>query len=130
MAARTIEDDIKHVRFYLAPDDNRTIAIFIGHRFDSFERFPPFMKTDDEIRHVREAHKVEDPTFERTTKAHVTDDGWPLQIIMLERHKGAITLPHYHVPREDPPPLPTSHQILICQSGRARVGVFTRQGQS
>ncbi|MDI6024658.1 hypothetical protein QBK99_00270 [Corticibacterium sp. UT-5YL-CI-8] len=123
------DHDIPNVRFYTAPEDGRTIAIFIGGRFDAFDRFPPFMESEAEIRHVQEAYKVADPLLERTTKAHVTDDSWPLQIIMLERQKGAITLPHYHVPNEALPPLPTRHQILVCQSGRARVGIFTRQGK-
>lgn len=121
-------DGVANVRVFRAPDDNRTIAIFIGGKFSAFEQFPPFMETEDEIRHVREAYKMEDPTLERTTKAHITEDGWPLQIIMLERHKGATTLPHYHVPNENLPPLPTRHQVLLCQSGRARVGIFTRKG--
>lgn len=130
MSSPHLDQNIDHVRFYRAPDDNRTIAIYIGGHFSAFDRFPPFMETEDEIRHVQEAYKVADPTLERTTKAHVTDNGWPLQIIMLERQKGAITLPHYHVPNEPLPPLPTRHQILMCQSGRARVGIFTRQGVS
>jgi len=128
MSSPQPDGNIDHVRFFRAPDDNRTVAIFIGGRFNAFDRFPPFMETPEEIRHVQEAYKVADPTLERTTKAHVTDNGWPLQIIMLERHPGATTLPHYHVPNEALPPLPTRHQILICQSGRARVGIFTTSG--
>ena len=128
MNSHQTEQEIEHVRFYRAPDDGRTIAIFIGGKFKDFDRFPPFMETEEEIRHVQEAYKVSDPVLERTTKAHVTDDSWPLQIIMLERHPGATTLPHYHVPNEELPPLPTRHQILICQSGKARVGILTRQG--
>jgi hypothetical protein len=128
MTIPSIPKDVEHVRFYLAPDDHRTIAIFIGGKFIAFDKFPPFMETKEEIQHVQAAYKVADPTLERTTKAHITDDSWPLQIIMLERQKGAVTLPHYHVPNEPLPPHPTRHQILICQSGRARVGIFTRQG--
>ena len=88
------------------------------------------METEEEIRHVREAYKIADPLLERTTKAHITDNSWPLQIIVLERDPGGTTLPHYHVPTEALPELPTRHQILICQSGKARVGIFTRQGQA
>lgn len=128
MSSTHPDSNIECVRFFRAPDDNRTIAIFIGGKFKAFDQFPPFMETEDEIRHVREAYKVADPTLERTTKAHVTENGWPLQIIMLERQEGATTLPHYHVPKEDLPQLPTRHQVLLCQSGRARVGIFTRQG--
>lgn len=130
MSNKTPVEASKHVRHFRAPDDGRPIAIFIGHEFDEFDKFPPFMESEDEIRHVREAYKIEDPLLERTTKAHITDDSWPLQIIILERNPGGTTLPHYHIPTEALPPLPTRHQILICQSGKARVGILTRQGQS
>lgn len=130
MLSRAPIETTKNVRYFRAPDDRRPIAIFIGHEFDEFEKFPPFMESEEELRHVREAYKIEDPLLERTTKAHITDDSWPLQIIVLERNPGGITLPHYHIPTEALPDLPTRHQVLICQSGKARVGVFTRQGQS
>ncbi|MEW6123650.1 MAG: hypothetical protein AB1698_13635 [Pseudomonadota bacterium] len=130
MSSTHPDRDIEHVRFFRAPDDQRTVAIYIGGKFDSFDKFPPFMETEAEIRHVQDAYKVADPTLERTTKAHVTEDGWPLQLIMLERHPGATTLAHYHVPNEPLPPLPTRHQVLICQSGKARVGIFTTKGEA
>ena len=123
-------DSLKHVQYFRAPDDRRPVAIFISGQFDEFEKFPPFMETEKEIRHVREAYKIADPLLERTTKAHITDNSWPLQIILLERNPGGTTLPHYHVPTEALPELPTRHQILVCQSGKARVGIFTRQGQA
>src|SRR6185437_2170696 len=98
---------LKHVQYFRAPDDRRPIAIFISGQFDEFEKFPPFMETEKEIQHVREAYKI-------------TDNSWPLQIILLERDPGGTTLPHYHVPTEALPELPTRHQILVCQSGKAR----------
>lgn len=122
-------EKLKHVKYFRAPDDHRPIAIFIGGEFDEFDKFPPFMESEGEIRHVREAYDIADPVLERTTKAHITDNSWPLQIIVLERNPGGTTLPHYHVPIEALPDLPTRHQILICQSGKARVGIFTRQGR-
>lgn len=128
MSRRVREEDLRTVRYVRARDDGRVVAIHIRHDFDEFAKFPPFMETEDEIRHVREAYRIADPTLERTTKAHITDDSWPLQVIVLERHPGGTTLPHYHVPTQDLPPLPTRHQILICQRGRARVGVFTKEG--
>ena len=79
---------LKHVQYFRAPDDRRPVAIFISGQFDEFERFPPFMETEEEIRHVREAYKIADPLLERTTKAHITDNSWPLQIILLERNPG------------------------------------------
>ena len=106
---------LKHVQYFRAPDDRRPIAIFISGQFDEFEKFPPFMETEEEIQHVREAYKITDPLLERTTKAHVTDNSWPLQIILLERDPGGTTLPHYHVPTEALPELPTRHQILVCR---------------
>lgn len=118
------------IAYFHAPDDGCPVAIFIGHQFDEFAKFPPYMDTEDEIQHVREGYKMEDPLLERTIKAHVTDYTWPLQIIVLERHPGGTTLPYYHIPSENLLALPTRHQILICQSGKARVGVFTRQGHA
>jgi hypothetical protein len=129
MIKQELADSAKHIKYFRAPD-GRPVAIFIGHEFNEFEKFPPYMETEDEIRHVREAYKMENPLLERTTKAHVTDYTWPLQIIVLERHPGGTTLPHYHVPSEELPPLVTRHQILICQSGKARVGVFTTKGEA
>jgi hypothetical protein len=123
-------ETFRHVKYFRAPNDGRPIAIFIGHEFDEFEKFPPYLRSEDELRHVREAYKIEDPLLERTTKAHITDDSWPLQIIILERNPGGTTLPHYHIPTGALPALPTRHQVLICQSGKARVGIFTTQGQS
>jgi len=76
---------LKHVQYFRAPDDRRPIAIFISGQFDEFEKFPPFMETEEEIQHVREAYKIADPLLERTTKAHITDNSWPL---LFEYHYG------------------------------------------
>jgi hypothetical protein len=130
MSVAISDRDIRSVSYFRDPDDGRIIAIHIMANFREFEKFPPFMETEEEIRHVREAYRVADPQLERTTKAHITDNSWPLQVILLEREPGGTTLPHYHVPSEPLPPHPTRHQILICQSGRARVGVFTKEGRS
>jgi hypothetical protein len=129
MLNRASTEIFKHVKYFRAPDDRRPIAMFISGEFDEFAKFPPFMESEEEIRHVREAYKIGDPLRERTTKAHITDNSWPLQIIVLERNPGDTTLPHYHIPTEALPNLPTRHQVLICQSGKARVSIFTRQGQ-
>jgi hypothetical protein len=130
MSTRGREEELKSVKFFRSREDGRIIAIHIKGDFQEFEKFPPFMETEAENRHVREAYKVSDPTLERTTKAHVTDNSWPLQVILLQREPGSTTLPHYHVPNEPLPAFPTRHQILICQSGRARIGLFTREGQA
>lgn len=128
MPAAMAESELRTVRYFRAPDDGRVVAIYIAGSFDEYDKFPPFMESEDEIKHVREAYKVADPLLERTTKAHITDSSWPLQIILLNRAPGGTTLPHYHIPSEPLPVHPTRHQILICQGGKARVAVFTRHG--
>jgi hypothetical protein len=130
MSTHGREEELKSVKFFRSREDGRIIAIHIKGDFQEFEKFPPFMETEAENSHVREAYKVSDPTLERTTKAHVTDNSWPLQVILLQREPGGTTLPHYHVPNEPLPAFPTRHQILICQSGRARIGLFTKEGQA
>ena len=124
------ESELRTVEYFRAPGDNRVVAIYVRNDFDEFEKFPPFMDSEEEIRHVREAYKVSDPMLERTTKAHLTDNSWPLQVIVLEREPGGTTLPHFHIPTEDLLSHPTRHQILICQRGKARIGIFTREGES
>ena len=119
MSSRVSAETYKHVRYFRAPSDTRPVAIFIGREFDEFEKFPPFMESEEELRHVREAYKIADPLLERTTKAHITDDSWPLQVIVLQRDRGGTTLPHYHIPTEALPDLPTRHQVL--KIGRAHV---------
>jgi hypothetical protein len=123
-------EGLKHVRVFTAPDDGRTVAIYIGPDFDEYDQFPPFLTDEAEIEHIRTAYQLEDPMREIATKAHITDDDWPLQIILLNRDPGGTTLPHYHVPTKDLPAWPTRHQVLICQRGRARVGVLTTGGQA
>lgn len=130
MASQVVEADLRTVTYYHAPSDNRVVAILIKGDFDEFEKFPPFMDTEEERQHVREAYSVADPMLERTTKAHITDDSWPLQLVILQREPGGTTNPHYHIPDEELPPLPTRHQMLICQRGRARIGVYTTEGDA
>ncbi|HEX9903443.1 MAG TPA: hypothetical protein VGA77_00610 [Propylenella sp.] len=129
MLAAAPDKTFKSVKYFRAPRDGRIIAIHVRGDFQEYEAFPPFMESEDEIRHVREAYRVSDPKLERTTKAHITDNSWPLQVILLQRQPGGTTLPHYHVPNEPLPPHPTRHQILICQSGAARVGIYTKEGE-
>lgn len=130
MTGMVTEQNVKGVRYLRAPDDGRIVAIHVSGDFEEFAKFPPFMDTAEELAHVRAAYRVGDPASERNTKAHITDNAWPLQVILLERAPGGTAMPHYHVPTEELPPLPTRHQIFICQRGRARVGIFTKEGQS
>jgi hypothetical protein len=122
------ESDLRTVRYFRAPDDHRIVAIYVRGDFDEYEKFPPYLDTAEDRRHMQEAYRGADPDVERRTKAHLTDDSWPLQVVMLERMPGGTTLPHYHIPDKELPPMKTRHQILICQRGQARVGVFTTGG--
>ena len=126
----TTDQELRTVTYFRAPEDGRIVAIHVRSDFDEFEKFPPFMDSEEELRHVREAYRVADPASERHTKAHITDNAWPLQVIVLQREPGGTTMPHYHVPNEALPPSPTRHQILICQRGRARIGIFTKEGRA
>lgn len=125
---RFSEKELKMVSYFRAPEDNRIVAIYVRGDFDEYEKFPPYLDTEEEIAHLKEAYRGADPDTERRTKAHITEDHWPLQIIMLEREPGGTTLPHYHIPDRELPKLPTRHQILICQRGSAQVGVYTTSG--
>ena len=57
----------------------------------------------------------------------MTPDEWPLQVILLNRGPGAITQPHYHA-NDGPAQSATRHQILICQRGSARIGIYSTEG--
>lgn len=122
------EKSYRTVRFFHAPADHRVVAVLVNSGFDEYEQFRPFITTELERRHLEEAYSISDPLRERYTKAHLTDDEWPLQIIILNRDKGAVTKPHYHV-NERPSNVSTRHQVLICQRGAAEVGVYTKEGE-
>ena len=120
-------EGLEHVDYYKSPRDNRVVAIHIHADFDEFEKFPPFMETEEERQHIRKAYNIE-PESERRNKAHLTDDSWPLQVIMLSRDPGGTTAAHYHVPDTALPDHPTRHQILLCQRGSARIGIYSTEG--
>ncbi|MGI9379321.1 MAG: hypothetical protein ACR2OW_06675 [Methyloligellaceae bacterium] len=128
MLDRINENELRSVKYFRAKVDNRVLAIYIKADFDEFEKFPPYIESEEEIQHLKEAYKGTDPETERRTKAHITDDDWPLQVIMLNRQPGGTTTPHYHIPEIPLPDLPTRHQILLGQSGRARVKILTKEG--
>lgn len=120
--------DFRHVKYYRAPKDDRIIAMFVGGDFDEFEKFPPYLDTEEERAHMSVGYQNSDPDQERRTKAHLTDDNWPLQVIVLERAPGGTTLPHYHIPDRDLPKLATRHQMMICLRGSAKIGLYTTEG--
>ena len=115
------------VREYRAPDDNRFIALFVPGDFDDFLGFPPFLNSEEELRHLREAYQVRSPEVERSTKAHLTEDELPLQIVILQRPPGSKVNPHYHL-NDHPSQSRTRHQLMVCFSGHARIGIYTKDG--
>ncbi len=108
--------------------DGRLIGLYVPGDFTDYVSFPPFVDTSEELAHLAEAYKVISPQRERETKAHVTADELPLQIVLLNRDLGAYVRPHYHV-HDTPSASPTRHQILVCQRGRMRIGLYTKEGE-
>jgi cupin fold WbuC family metalloprotein len=109
-------------------EDGRLIGLYVPGDFTDYVSFPPFVETAEERAHLAQAYKVTSPQRERETKAHHTEDALPLQLVLLNRDAGAYVRPHYH--RNDAPATTaTRHQILICQRGRLRVGLYTQSGE-
>ncbi|HJP13360.1 MAG: hypothetical protein QF701_05140 [Nitrospinota bacterium] len=123
----TLEVESKGVDYYKAAD-GRVIAIHVKGDFSDYAKFPPYLDTEEAQEHIRTAYAGQDIDEERNTKAHMTDDEIPLQVIVLNRPKGAVTKAHYHLVEERPSVNTTRHQILLCQRGKVRVGVFTKEG--
>jgi len=107
--------------------DGRLVALYVSGEFSDYTSFPPFVNTPEEQAHLAQAYKVISPQRERETKAHVTADELPLQVVILNRDPGSYVRPHYH-PNDTPAVTRTRHQILICQRGRMRVGLYTTEG--
>jgi hypothetical protein len=112
---------------YVKASDGRTIALVIRNDFNDYAAFPPYLDTEAEKAHLAAAYGNVDPEAERNTKAHMTADELPLQIIMLNRNPGAVVKPHYHLVTERPKNT-TRHQIMICRSGKMRINVFSKEG--
>ena len=115
------------IEAYRAPD-GRLIGLYVPGDFTDYVSFPPFVETEEERAHLAEAYELISPQRERETKAHLTDDLLPIQIVLLNRDPGAYVRPHYHV-NDTPAASPTRHQILLCQRGALRVGLYTREGE-
>ena len=112
---------------YVKAADGRTLAQVIRNNFDDYAAFPPYLDSEEERAHLAEAYSGADPETERRTKAHMTPDENPLQIVMLNRNPGSVVNPHYHEVT-DRPTNTTRHQIMICRSGRMRIGVYAKEG--
>jgi hypothetical protein len=108
--------------------DGRALALVVRADFDDFRSYPPTFATAEERAWLREHYRVASPELERDTKAHLTDDALPLQVTLLNRPAGAFVKPHYHV-NEGSARSDTRHQVMVCLSGRARIGIFATEGE-
>ncbi len=113
---------------YFRAGDGRPIGLLVPHEFDDFESHPPTFETDEEREWLKSFYRVESAELERRTKAHITADELPLQITVLQRPAGALVKPHWHL-NQRPPDVETRHQVMVCASGSARVGLFTKEGE-
>lgn len=113
---------------YFRAKDGRVVAIYIQGDFEDYEKFPPYVQTDSEKAFLSTAYKLEDLKRERYTKAHITPENYPLQLTILNRDPGATTRPHYHEIFEAPKGN-LRQQILYCQRGKARIGIYTKEGE-
>jgi hypothetical protein len=121
------EGTVRSVEYFRAAD-GRPIGLLVPHDFDDFEAHPPTFETDEEREWLKRMYRVESPELEQRTKAHVTPDELPLQITILQRPVGAFVKPHWHS-NEGAPAVETRHQVMICASGSARVGLFAKEGE-
>lgn len=117
----TTERELRTVTYFRAPGDGRIVAIYIRSDFDGFAKFPPFMESEEELRHVREAYRLSDPASERHTKAHITDTRGPCRSSCSSATRGHdhAPLPRPHrgsAAPADPPPDPP----LPARPGAAR----------
>ncbi len=124
---RTRLGDAGQIEAYHAADGS-LVGLYVPGDFTDYVSFPPFVETPEELAHLAQAYKVTSPQRERETKAHLTEDPLPLQIVVLNRDAGAYVRPHFHT-NDTPAASATRHQILICQRGRLRVGLYTKQGE-
>ncbi len=111
---------------YRAPN-GRTVAMVVRGDFDDFASHPPTFKTEEEREWLRANYRVASPALERDTKAHLTPDELPLQITILNRPSGSLVKPHYHI-NDGPPTSETRHQVMVCLTGAARIGLFAKEG--
>ena len=117
----------RQIQHYLSRG-GRLIGLLIPGNFSDFASFPPFLKSEEERRHLAQAYSKVSAEREAATKAHLTADELPMQIVVLARDPGSKVNPHYHV-NDVQPQSATRHQIMICQSGRARIGLYTTEGE-
>jgi hypothetical protein len=113
---------------YFRAKDGHIVGIFISGDFDHYEKFPPFLEADEEKDFLKKAYSLEELEREKFTKAHITPPEYVLQLTYLNRDPGAVTKPHYHEVFETPA-RKTREQILWCQRGKAKVDLYTIEGE-
>ena len=52
-------ENLSSVKYFRSPNDQRVVAIHIRADFDEFEKFPPFIETEEEREHIRTAYNVD-----------------------------------------------------------------------
>ncbi len=112
---------------YIQARDGRTVAVLIRGDFKDYAAFPPHVDNPAEREYLARGYRL-DIEKERHVKAEVVPPEAPIQIVLLNREQGAVVKPHWH-PLDCHPDTPAKQQLLICQRGSVRVGVWTREGE-
>lgn len=122
-----VRGESKSVQYFKARD-GRTVAVLVRGEFEDYTKFPPFMDTEEERAHIARHYDLARIDMDRRTKAHVTENDLPLQIVILNRDRGSKVKAHYH--KVLSPVLGESKfQLMLCQRGLGRIGVYTREGE-
>jgi len=109
--------------------DGRFMGMFVPGDFEDFDAFGPMERppTDGgEVAGRAQTSMAGAPP--RGRRARLTDAELPLQVLVIERPAGSRVNPHYHPQRRDAV-TNTRHQVMMCMSGRARVGIYTKEGE-
>jgi hypothetical protein len=105
------------------------MGIFVPSDFEDFEAFGPVERpSPTDVGDAADRSRISmagGPP--RVRRARLTDEELPLQVLLIERPAGSRVTPHYHPQRNAP--TNTRHQVMLCMSGRARVGIYTTEGE-
>lgn len=112
---------------YFKAKDGRTVAVLVRGDLEEYSQFPPKIDTEEDRAHMARHYDLSKIDMDTYTKAHVTDNELPLQIVLLNREVGSKVKPHYHKV-SSPLPGSSKFQLMMCQRGLGRIGVYTREG--
>ena len=107
--------------------DGRTVAVLIRGDFKDYAAFPPHVESKEERDYLAKGYQL-DLEKERHVKAEMVPPEAPVQIVLLNREKGAVVKPHWH-PLDRPPEAIAKQQLLICQRGSVRASVWTKDAE-